>query len=68
MAGWKAGHQTVICLPSNNVKISTSIIVDTLTAGFFKDTKSQPAALLALTDPATDLVEYDAPDAVSLLA
>ena len=30
MTGWEAGHQTVICLPSNNVKMSTSIIVDTL--------------------------------------
>jgi len=31
MAGWKAGHQTTICLPSNSLDMSTSISVDTLT-------------------------------------
>jgi hypothetical protein len=30
MTGRKAGHQAVICLPSNNLDMSTSIIVDTL--------------------------------------
>jgi hypothetical protein len=34
--------------------------------GFCKDTQSHPTALLALTDPVTDLVKCDATDAVSL--
>ena len=36
MTGWKAGHQTMIYLPSSSVDMSTSIIVDTLTYSHFE--------------------------------
>ena len=34
MAGWKASHQTTICIPSNSLDMSTSISMDTLRGTF----------------------------------